>query len=113
MPRRPRPPQLGAGGAGPALQNHQKTIADFERGATTPRQQTLAQILAALEAQGIELLNGNRPGVRLKAEMAEGDASTSGAVHPNITRAASAEKMYQSRACEPSLMVNSVASLKR
>ena len=43
-----------------------KTIADFERGATTPRQQTLAKILAALEAEGIEFLNGNRPGVRLR-----------------------------------------------
>src|SRR5436305_14864203 len=39
-----------------------KTIADFERGATTPRAQTLAQILAAFEAQGVEFLNGNRPG---------------------------------------------------
>ena len=42
-----------------------KTIADFERGATTPRQQTLAQILAAFDMAGIEFLNGNRPGVRL------------------------------------------------
>lgn len=42
-----------------------KTIADFERGATTPRQQTLTQILAAFEAAGIEFLDGNQPGVRL------------------------------------------------
>ena len=42
-----------------------KTIADFERGATTPRQQTRAQILAAFDTAGIEFLNGNRPGVRL------------------------------------------------
>jgi transcriptional regulator with XRE-family HTH domain len=42
-----------------------KTIADFERGATTPRLQTLAQIIAAFEAIGIEFLDGNRPGVRL------------------------------------------------
>jgi len=42
-----------------------KTIADLERGATTPRAQTLDQILAAFEAAGIEFLNGNRPGVRL------------------------------------------------
>ena len=42
-----------------------KTIADFERGATTPRRQTLAQMLAAFEAVGIEFLDGNRPGVRL------------------------------------------------
>jgi transcriptional regulator with XRE-family HTH domain len=43
-----------------------KTIADFERGATNPRRHTLAQILAAFEAAGIEFLNGNRPGVQLK-----------------------------------------------
>jgi transcriptional regulator with XRE-family HTH domain len=43
-----------------------KTIADFERGATTPRQQTLAQISAAFEAAGVEFLYGSRPGVRLK-----------------------------------------------
>jgi transcriptional regulator with XRE-family HTH domain len=43
-----------------------KTIADFERGATTPRRQTLDQILAAFDTAGIEFLNGNRPGVRLK-----------------------------------------------
>ena len=42
-----------------------KTIADFERGATMPRRQTLNQIIAALEAAGIEFLYGNRPGVRL------------------------------------------------
>jgi transcriptional regulator with XRE-family HTH domain len=41
-----------------------KTIADFERGATTPRRQTLDQILAAFHAAGIEFLDGNRPGVR-------------------------------------------------
>ena len=43
-----------------------KTIADFERGATSPRPQTLAQIHAAFEAAGIEFLYGRRPGVRLK-----------------------------------------------
>jgi transcriptional regulator with XRE-family HTH domain len=43
-----------------------KTIADFERGATQPRAQTLAQITAAFEATGIELLNAQRPGVRLR-----------------------------------------------
>jgi len=43
-----------------------KTIADFERGATNPRRQTLAQIVTAFEAAGIELLNGRRPGVRIK-----------------------------------------------
>ena len=43
-----------------------KTIADLERGATTPRAQTLDQILAAFKAAGIEFLHGNRPGVRFK-----------------------------------------------
>jgi transcriptional regulator with XRE-family HTH domain len=49
-----------------------KTIADFERGATTPRSQTLDQILAAFEAAGIEFLNGNQPGVRLKSRASRG-----------------------------------------
>jgi transcriptional regulator with XRE-family HTH domain len=44
-----------------------KTIADFERGATHPRAQTLAQIHAAFQATGIEFLNAKRPGVRLRA----------------------------------------------
>jgi transcriptional regulator with XRE-family HTH domain len=43
-----------------------KTIADFERGATNPRPNTLAQIAAALEAAGIEFLNGEAPGVRAR-----------------------------------------------
>ena len=41
-----------------------KTIADFERGVTRPRAQTIAQIAAAFEAAGIEFLNSDRPGVR-------------------------------------------------
>ena len=44
-----------------------KTIADFERGATTPRQQTLDQILAAFETAGIEFVNGDSPGARITA----------------------------------------------
>ena len=43
-----------------------KTIADLERGATSPRPQTLAKILAAFEAAGIEFLNGEAPGVRAR-----------------------------------------------
>ena len=42
-----------------------KTIADFERGATRPRANTLFQIQAALEANGIEFINGGAAGVRL------------------------------------------------
>jgi transcriptional regulator with XRE-family HTH domain len=44
-----------------------KTIADFERGATTPRRQTLDQILAAFETAGIEFVNGDSPGARITA----------------------------------------------
>jgi transcriptional regulator with XRE-family HTH domain len=43
-----------------------KTIADFERGATQPRPQTLAQITAAFEAAGIEFLDGS--GLRMPAK---------------------------------------------
>ena len=35
-----------------------KTIADFERGATHPRAQTVAQIRADFEAAGIEFFDG-------------------------------------------------------
>ena len=45
-----------------------KTIADFERGATTPRRQSLKQFVVALEAAGIEFLDGGRPGVRLRGK---------------------------------------------
>ena len=48
-----------------------KTIADFERGATTPRPQTLDQILAAFEAAGIEFLNGDSPGARITSREPE------------------------------------------
>jgi transcriptional regulator with XRE-family HTH domain len=43
-----------------------KTIADFERGATQPRRQTVTQITAAFQAAGIEFLNGDSAGVRLR-----------------------------------------------
>jgi transcriptional regulator with XRE-family HTH domain len=43
-----------------------KTIADFERGATQPRAQTLAQITAAFEVAGIEFLDGS--GLRMQAK---------------------------------------------
>jgi transcriptional regulator with XRE-family HTH domain len=45
-----------------------KTIADFERGATQPRPQTLVQIVAAFQAAGIEFLNTQGAGVRLSGK---------------------------------------------
>ena len=42
-----------------------QTLADFERGARTPYPRTLADIKKALEAEGIEFMNGGAPGVRL------------------------------------------------
>ena len=45
-----------------------KTIADFERSATHPRRQTLAQITAAFEQAGVEFLNGKAPGVRVRRQ---------------------------------------------
>jgi transcriptional regulator with XRE-family HTH domain len=44
----------------------EKTIADFERGATKPHAQTLARISSAFDAAGIEFLNGDAPGVPLR-----------------------------------------------
>jgi transcriptional regulator with XRE-family HTH domain len=43
-----------------------QTLADFERGARSPYPRTLADIRAALEAEGIEFTNGDGPGVRLR-----------------------------------------------
>ena len=45
-----------------------KTIADFERGATQPRAQTLAQITAAFEATGIEFFDGAGLRMQLRAK---------------------------------------------
>ena len=45
----------------------QKTITDFERGATKPYRRTLNTIIAAFEAAGIEFIDGAAPGVRMRA----------------------------------------------
>ncbi len=44
-----------------------QTLVDFERGARTPYDRTLADIRAALETAGVEFIaeNGGGPGVRL------------------------------------------------
>ena len=42
-----------------------RTIAEFERGASKPHQNTLVQIIAGFEAAGIEFLHGKAPGVRI------------------------------------------------
>lgn len=42
-----------------------KTIADFERRARLPYERTLADMQRALEAAGIEFINGGKPGVRI------------------------------------------------
>jgi hypothetical protein len=43
-----------------------QTSGDFERGARSPSPRTLADIRAALEAEGVEFTNGDAPGVRLR-----------------------------------------------
>jgi transcriptional regulator with XRE-family HTH domain len=45
-----------------------KTIADFERGARTPRPRTLIDLRRALDTGGVIFIDGNSegPGVRLK-----------------------------------------------
>jgi transcriptional regulator with XRE-family HTH domain len=42
------------------------TIANFEVGKRTPYDRTLDDLVAALEAAGVEFTNGEQPGVRLK-----------------------------------------------
>jgi transcriptional regulator with XRE-family HTH domain len=43
------------------------TIANFELGKRTPYDRTLDDLLAALEAAGIEFTNSGQPGVKLRA----------------------------------------------
>lgn len=43
-----------------------KTIADFERGATNPRRQTLAQLITAFETAGVAFLYRGGSGARLR-----------------------------------------------
>jgi transcriptional regulator with XRE-family HTH domain len=43
-----------------------KTIADYERGASTPFDRTLRDLREAFEAAGIEFTNGAAPGLRLR-----------------------------------------------
>jgi transcriptional regulator with XRE-family HTH domain len=43
-----------------------KTIADYERGTRTPYDRTLRDLRQAFEAAGIEFINGDAPGLRLK-----------------------------------------------
>jgi predicted transcriptional regulator len=70
----------------------QKTIADFEGGLTKPYQRTLAAIVATFEAAGIEFINGNSPGVRLRAAFKKMDSPKNGdklnLLSPKQTRAA-------------------------
>lgn len=55
-----------------ASQVTQKTIADFERDATTPQPRTLTALRVALEQGGIVFIarNGGGSGVRLKEDPA-------------------------------------------
>jgi transcriptional regulator with XRE-family HTH domain len=43
-----------------------RTLVDFERGARKPRDVTLDALRRALEAKGVEFLDGEQPGVRLR-----------------------------------------------
>jgi transcriptional regulator with XRE-family HTH domain len=42
------------------------TIANFEAGKSTPYERTAKDLVAALEAAGVEFTNGGQPGVRLR-----------------------------------------------
>ncbi|MEA2879214.1 MAG: hypothetical protein QOF14_4410 [Hyphomicrobiales bacterium] len=43
-----------------------KTIADYERGTRTPYDRTIRDLRKAFEGAGIEFMNGDAPGLRLK-----------------------------------------------
>jgi predicted transcriptional regulator len=42
------------------------TIANFEQGKSVPYAKNMADIIAALEAAGVEFTNGGEPGVKLR-----------------------------------------------
>jgi transcriptional regulator with XRE-family HTH domain len=44
------------------------TLAEFEAGKRTPYSRTLDDIQGALEAAGVEFINGNEPGVKMRAK---------------------------------------------
>ena len=52
-----------------AAQVAQATLTDFEAGKRNPYPRTLSAIRAALEAAGIEFLNGDGPGVRVRSAL--------------------------------------------
>ena len=43
-----------------------QTIHLFEKGETSPSEDTLLRLQTALESRGIEFINGGNPGVRLR-----------------------------------------------
>ena len=47
------------------------TLSDLERGKRAIRARTLRDIRAALEAAGVEFIDGERPGVRVAAQRGE------------------------------------------
>jgi transcriptional regulator with XRE-family HTH domain len=44
------------------------TLSDFEIGKRSPHPRTLAAVRSALEAAGVEFMNGDKPGVRLRKQ---------------------------------------------
>ena len=51
-----------------ASQVGHSTLGDFKQGRRQPHARTLAAIRAALEDAGVELTNGDAPGVRVRAK---------------------------------------------
>lgn len=47
---------------------HRNTITNFETGKSGGDPETMARLVEALEAAGVEFTNGGQPGVRLKRE---------------------------------------------
>jgi transcriptional regulator with XRE-family HTH domain len=61
------------------------TIGNFEAGKRSPYQRTLDDICAALEAAGVEFINGDRPGVRLNKPV--GAVMVAPSVEPALVKA--------------------------
>ena len=45
-----------------------QTIVRWESGDADPRRETVDRVVGAIEARGVEFLNGGQPGVRFKAK---------------------------------------------